>query len=98
MEASEVFFVNEDGLFHLYQWGATGGLDFFGVIDFFTSRIMLPLGGLCFVVFAGWIMGREAVRDELSLRSPVLFGLSLFLMRYVAPIGILVVFAAQLWK
>jgi neurotransmitter:Na+ symporter, NSS family len=24
--------------------------------------------------------------------------LSLFLMRYVAPIGILVVFAAQLWK
>jgi NSS family neurotransmitter:Na+ symporter len=50
------------------------------------------------VVFAGWIMGREAVRDELSIRSPILFGLSLFLMRYVAPIGILVVFAAQLWK
>ncbi|WP_260959880.1 sodium-dependent transporter [Pseudomonas citri] len=92
------FFVNEDGLFHLYRWGATAGLDFFGVIDFFTSRIMLPLGGLCFVVFAGWVMGREAVRDELSLRSPVLFALSLFLMRYVAPIGILVVFAAQLWK
>ncbi len=78
--------------------GSNRGLDFFGVIDFFTSRIMLPLGGLCFVVFAGWIMGREAVRDELSLRNPVLFALSLFLMRYVAPIGILVVFAAQLWK
>jgi neurotransmitter:Na+ symporter, NSS family len=92
------FFVNEGGVFHLYQWGATGGLDFFGVIDFFTSRLMLPLGGLCFVVFAGWIMGREAVRDELSIRNPALFGLSLFLMRYVAPIGILVVFAAQLWK
>jgi NSS family neurotransmitter:Na+ symporter len=92
------FFVNEGGMFHLYQWGAAGGLDFFGVIDFFTSRIMLPLGGLCFVVFAGWVMGREAVRDELSIRSPVLFNLSLFLMRYVAPIGILVVFAAQLWK
>jgi NSS family neurotransmitter:Na+ symporter len=28
----------------------------------------------------------------------MLFNLSLFLMRYVAPIGILVVFAAQLWK
>jgi NSS family neurotransmitter:Na+ symporter len=28
----------------------------------------------------------------------MLFALSLFLMRYVAPIGILVVFAAQLWK
>jgi len=92
------FFVNEGGAFHLYQWGATAGLDFFGVIDFFTSRIMLPLGGLCFVIFAGWVMGREAVRDELSVRSPVLFALTFFLMRYVAPIGILIVFAAQLWK
>lgn len=92
------FFVNEDSGFHLYQWGAASGLDFFGVVDFFTSRIMLPLGGLCFVVFAGWIMGRGAVRDELSMRSPVMFALTLFLMRYVAPLGILIVFAAQLWK
>lgn len=92
------FFVSDGGAFHLYQWGAAGGLDFFGVIDFFTSRIMLPLGGLCFVVFAGWVMGREAVRDELSIRSPVLFALTFFLMRYVAPLGILIVFAAQLWK
>ena len=92
------FFVNDGAGFHLYQWGAANGLDFFGVIDFFTSRIMLPLGGLCFVMFAGWVMGREAVRDELSMRSPALFALTLFLMRYVAPIGILVVFAAQLWK
>ena len=92
------FFVNDEAGFHLYQWGAANGLDFFGVIDFFTSRVMLPLGGLCFVVFAGWVMGREAVRDELSIRSPLLFNLTFFLMRYVAPFGILVVFAAQLWK
>ena len=69
--------------------GRASGLDFFGVIDFFTSRIMLPLGGLCFVLFAGWVMGRGAVRDELSVRNPALFALTLFLMRYVAPIGIL---------
>lgn len=92
------FFVNDDLGFHLYQWGAQAGLDFFGVIDFFTSRIMLPLGGLCFVVFAGWVMGREAVRNELSMRNPALFELTFFLMRYVAPCGILIVFAAQLWK
>ena len=41
---------------------------------------------------------RGAVRDELSMRSPVMFTLTLFLMRYVAPLGILIVFAAQLWK
>jgi len=28
----------------------------------------------------------------------MLFALTLFLMRYVAPLGILIVFAAQLWK
>ncbi len=92
------FFVHENGGFSLYQWGAAGGLDFFGVIDFFTSRIMLPLGGLCFVLFAGWVMGREAVREELAMRSPRLFALAFFLMRYVAPFGILVVFGAQLWN
>ncbi len=59
---------------------------------------MLPLGGLCFVVFAGWIMGRDAVRDELAMRSPRLFALAFLLMRYVAPFGILVVFTAQLWN
>ncbi|WP_137820312.1 sodium-dependent transporter [Pseudomonas sp. 2FG] len=92
------FFVSDAGGFQLYQWGAAGGLDFFGVIDFFTSRIMLPLGGLTFVIFAGWVMGREAVRDELAMRSPKLFALTFLLMRYVAPLGILIVFAAQLWK
>ncbi|GGL99093.1 transporter [Pseudomonas asuensis] len=92
------FFVNEGGHFHWYQWGAESGLNFFGVIDFLTSRIMLPLGGLFFVVFAAWVMGREQVRDELSVRSPTLFALTLFLMRYVAPLGILIVFAAQFWN
>lgn len=92
------FFVNDAAGFRLYQWGADTGLDFFGVIDFFTSRIMLPLGGLSFVVFAGWVMGRAAVRDELAMRNPLMFQLTFFLMRYVAPCGILIVFAAQFWK
>lgn len=92
------FFVSGEQGFQLYQWGVSGGLDFFGVIDFLTSRIMLPLGCLFFVVFAGWVMGREAVRDELAMRSPRLFSLVFFLMRYVAPAGILVVFAVELWK
>ncbi len=92
------FFVTEGGAFQLYQWGAAGGLDVFGVIDFFTSRIMLPLGALTFVVFASWVMGREAVRDELAMRNATLFAVTFFLMRYVAPLGILIVFAAQLLK
>jgi NSS family neurotransmitter:Na+ symporter len=91
------FFVSEGGVFHLYQWDAASGLTFFGVIDFLTSRILLPLGCLAFVVFAGWVMGRETVRDELAMGNARLFAVTFFLMRYVAPLGILIVFAAQLW-
>lgn len=49
-------------------------------------------------VHGGWVMGREAVRDELAMRNPGLFALTFWLMRYGAPFGILGVFAAQLWK
>jgi NSS family neurotransmitter:Na+ symporter len=59
---------------------------------------MLPLGALTFVVFASWVMGRDAVRDELAMRNATLFAVTFFLMRYVAPLGILIVFAAQLFK
>lgn len=49
-------------------------------------------------VHGGWVMGREPGRDELALRSARLFALAFWLMRYGAPLGMLVVFAAQLWK
>jgi NSS family neurotransmitter:Na+ symporter len=32
------------------------------------------------------------------MRNPRLFSLAFFLMRYIAPAGILVVFAVELWK
>ncbi len=92
------FFVfGEDG-FHLFQWGAEGGRTFFDSIDYLTSRILLPLGGLAFVLFAGWVLKRETVREELALRSPLLFTAVYWLMRVVAPLGVLVVFVAELAK
>ncbi|PAU66182.1 sodium-dependent transporter [Pseudomonas sp. PIC25] len=92
------FFVFAADGFHLFQWGAEGGKNFFDSIDYLTSRILLPLGGLSFVLFAGWVLGRDAVREELAFRSPVLFSLVYWLMRVVAPIGVLVVFVAELTK
>jgi NSS family neurotransmitter:Na+ symporter len=92
------FFVFAVDGFHLFQWGAEGGKNFFDSIDYLTSRILLPLGGLSFVLFAGWVLGRDAVREELAFRSPVLFSLVYWLMRVVAPIGVLVVFVAELTK
>ena len=54
-------------------------------------NIMLPLGGLLIVGFAGWVMCRNSTADELGGAGNV-YRLWRFLARVVAPIGILFVF------
>jgi NSS family neurotransmitter:Na+ symporter len=96
--ADAKFFVFAEDGFRLFQWGAEGGRNFFDSIDYLTSRILLPLGGLAFVLFAGWVLQRETVRDELALRHPRLFPWVYWAMRVVAPLGVLIVFVAELVK
>ena len=63
----------------------------FDNVDHLTSNVMLPLGGLFIVVFAGWVMCRNSTADELG-GAGKLYKLWRFLARVVAPIGILFVF------
>jgi len=62
----------------------------FDNIDYLTSNIMLPLGGLLIVIFAGWVMCRNSTSDELG-STGFLFKSWRTLARFVAPIGILLV-------
>ena len=62
----------------------------FDNVDYLTSNIMLPLGGLLIVIFAGWVMCRNSTSDELG-SSGYLFRAWRLLARFVAPIGILLV-------
>ncbi|MDJ0711606.1 MAG: sodium-dependent transporter [Woeseiaceae bacterium] len=62
----------------------------FDNVDYLTSNIMLPLGGLLIVIFAGWVMCRNSTSDELGT-SGNLFKSWRLLARFVAPIGILLV-------
>ena len=62
----------------------------FDNVDYLTSNIMLPLGGLLITIFAGWVMCRNSTSDELG-NSGRLFKSWRLLARFVAPIGILVV-------
>ena len=59
---------------------------------FKLANIMLPLGGLFISVFVGWVMKKEIVKEELNLTDRQ-FGFVIILLRWVAPIGILLVFA-----
>ena len=75
------------------------GLSFFDFLDGLCSDWLLPLGGLVFTLFVGWKMSKADVRDEFTNGGTVnrrLFDVVYFLMRFVAPVGILVVFATNL--
>ena len=75
------------------------GMTLFDLFDFVTAKLMLPLGGLFIALFAGWYLDKKLLRDELTnhgaLHLPV-YGLILFLLKFVAPIGIAFVFINEL--
>ena len=76
------------------------GLRFFDFLDSLCSVWLFPLGGLLFTLFVGWWMSKADVRDELTNGGTCnvrLFDLVYFLMRYLAPVGILVVFLTNLF-
>lgn len=71
------------------------GKTIFDLLDFFTANIMLPLGGLLVALFAGWIMSREAMEQELAL-SPGMFNLWFVTLRFITPVAVAVVFVYNL--
>ena len=77
-----------------------GGKVLFDLLDLFSSNFLLILGGLLGVLFVGWKMPRSAVRDEFSnggrLRGNArLFGAFYFILKYLAPLAILVIFVTN---
>lgn len=71
----------------------SGGV--FDFLDHLCSDWLMPFGGLLFAMFVGWKMSKADVRDELTnggTRNRILFNVVYFLIRYIAPIGILGIF------
>ncbi|WP_417531072.1 sodium-dependent transporter [Marinobacter lipolyticus] len=71
------------------------GKTIFDLLDFFTANILLPLGGLLVALFAGWVMSRKAMENELAL-SPAMFNLWFVIVRFVTPVAVAVVFIYNL--
>jgi len=77
---------------------STGGLEysvkgktFFDVLDFLTTNILLPLGGVLISLFVGWFMTRRAIADEARMKSEKLLSLWRFMIRVVSPLAVLFV-------
>jgi len=65
---------------------------YFDIMDYVTSNILLPLGGLLIAIFTAWLMSKKAVVAELGLGDGFVFQAWLFVVRFVAPIGVVVIF------
>ena len=64
----------------------------FDILDFITANIMLPLGGLLIAIFVGWRLGYTRVRKEVTGVNNGLFNIWFVILRFVTPIGVIVVF------
>ena len=73
------------------------GNGIFDLMDKCCSNFLMPLGGLLLTLFAGWKMSRADVEDELcGGRGKWWFGPLYFLIRWVAPAGIIIIFITNL--
>ena len=89
-----IWFIGLGTIFSFNIWSnfrMFGNLTFFGAVDFLTSNFLLPLGGLFIAIFAGWYMPERARQDEIALGDSLAYQAWLFLLRYIAPLAVIVV-------
>jgi len=74
-----------------------GGMGIFASMEFVSTTIMLPLGGLLIAVFAGWFMRSANVAKQLGTnQGNMLYMIWLFAVRFIAPLGVALIFLNSL--
>ncbi|MGD8570791.1 MAG: sodium-dependent transporter [Gammaproteobacteria bacterium] len=68
------------------------GKTYFDLLDFLTSNIMLPLGGLLIGVFAAWVIKKQSSVEELGMGDGLAYQVWSILVRYVTPVGVGLIF------
>ena len=71
------------------------GHNFFEFLNYLTANFGMTISCLISAIFVGWFLGMDKVRDELSNRGLLkikYFPVWRFLVRYVVPIAIIIVF------
>ncbi|MCM2973189.1 sodium-dependent transporter [Larsenimonas suaedae] len=74
------------GVFAMFE-----GKTIFDLLDYLTSKIMLPLTGLATIIFVGWYMQRDELRTQLNMSSGA-FSVWYAISRFITPIGVAAVF------
>ena len=69
-----------------------GDKNFFDSMDFLSNQVLLPLGGIFIAIFVGWVMKQSNVLEELDLKNGLVIKTWFFLLRFVAPLMVGLVF------
>lgn len=75
------------------------GKTLFNLFDYVSSNILLPCGGIMLSLFAGWVIDKKILWQQLTNNGKLSarwVPLIRFAMRYLAPAAILIVFIAGL--
>ena len=83
--------------FNLAKDIKVAGFTFFDALDFLTANIMLPLSGFAIAIFVGFIMGHDLVRAQMVDLSSKYLERWLWLLRYLAPIAVLMIFSMGIY-
>lgn len=88
------------GIITVLSMGSLSGItvgdkNIFGILEYLTSNIMLPAGGLFIVLFIGWFFSRSRTRAELTNEGTLSSGyvpVFMFIVKFVAPVAIAIIF------
>ena len=77
------------------------GLGFFDLFDFIVAKLIMPVGGMLICVFLGWVVDEKVLRSEITntgtIHAPY-YPAYRFIIRYLAPICIILIFISQLYQ
>lgn len=74
-----------------FLWGTI-----FDNLEYLTSNVMLPLGGFFTALLVGWFLPKQFSHDELQLQNPFWYRVWFFVLRYVAPTLVFIVFLSAI--
>ena len=74
------------------------GLGIFGIIDYLTNNILLPISAFLMSIVAGWVIKPKGILDEICAEGVVFKGQKIFsfALRFIIPGVILIIFIAGL--
>ena len=75
------------------------GLSIFDSLDYITANVLLPLGGFFTCIFVGWRLDQQILKAQITNNGALkfrIYRLYIFLLRYVCPIILLLIFLDNL--